>query len=100
MGGYNTMCEILTLQKRALIVPRVRPVTEQWIRTRRMEALGLVDMIHPEQLTAENFARQITRVLFEAPPVPDSSAWRVLGSDGLPAVSRFVAAQMRARRSS
>jgi len=100
MGGYNTMCEILTLQKRALIVPRVRPVTEQWIRTRRMEALGLVDMIHPEQLTAENFARQINRVLFETPAGPDASAWRVLDGDGLPGVSRFVAAQLRARRSS
>lgn len=100
MGGYNTMCEILTLQKRALIVPRVRPVTEQWIRTRRMEALGLVDMIHPEKLTAENFARQITRVLFESPAARDASAWRVLDAEGLPHVSRFVAQQLRARRSS
>src|SRR4029079_11662367 len=25
MGGYNTFCEILSLDKRALIVPRTRP---------------------------------------------------------------------------
>ena len=29
MGGYNTVCEVLTLGKRAIVVPRVRPVQEQ-----------------------------------------------------------------------
>ncbi|MFQ5544184.1 MAG: glycosyltransferase family protein, partial [Nitrospiria bacterium] len=36
MGGYNTICEILTLRKRAVVVPRVKPVEEQWIRAERM----------------------------------------------------------------
>ena len=49
MGGYNTFCEILSLDKRALIVPRVRPREEQLIRARRAAALGLVDMILPEE---------------------------------------------------
>ncbi len=48
MGGYNTFCEILSLDKRALIVPRVRPREEQLIRGRRAAALGLVDVILPE----------------------------------------------------
>ena len=52
MGGYNTFCEILSLDKRALIVPRVRPREEQLIRARRAAELGLVDMILPEE--AEN----------------------------------------------
>ena len=29
MGGYNTVCELLTLRKRALLVPRVKPGVEQ-----------------------------------------------------------------------
>ncbi|MFQ5570088.1 MAG: glycosyltransferase family protein, partial [Rhodothermales bacterium] len=29
MGGYNTVCELLSLGKRALIVPRIRPRREQ-----------------------------------------------------------------------
>lgn len=32
MGGYNTFCEILSFDKPALIVPRVKPRLEQAIR--------------------------------------------------------------------
>ena len=49
MGGYNTFCEILSLDKRALIVPRVSPREEQLIRARRAAELGLVDMILPDE---------------------------------------------------
>lgn len=55
MGGYNTYCEILSFDKRALIVPRVVPREEQLIRATRASALGLVDMLLPDE--AENPAR-------------------------------------------
>lgn len=45
MGGYNTFCEILSLDKRALIVPRTIPRQEQLIRTSRAQELGLVNML-------------------------------------------------------
>lgn len=51
MGGYNTMCEILALRKPAVIVPRVAPRLEQWIRCSRMADLGLVRVVHPDDLT-------------------------------------------------
>ena len=51
MGGYNTICEVLSLRKRAIIVPRVRPVQEQWIRAERMAQLGLLRTIHPDVMT-------------------------------------------------
>jgi predicted glycosyltransferase len=51
MGGYNTICEILSLEKRALIVPRVEPRREQLIRATRLRQLGLVEMIHPDDLS-------------------------------------------------
>jgi len=47
MGGYNTFCEILTLDKRALIVPRSIPRQEQLIRAERAVKLGLVTMLDP-----------------------------------------------------
>jgi len=50
MGGYNTVCELLTLRKRALLVPRVTPGVEQCIRAERMAALGFVRMLHPDRL--------------------------------------------------
>jgi predicted glycosyltransferase len=45
MGGYNTFCEVLSLDKRALIVPRTAPRLEQYIRASRAAALGLVSML-------------------------------------------------------
>jgi len=57
MGGYNTVCEILSLKKRAIIVPRVRPVEEQWIRAERMARLGLLTTIHPDSLTPQDLLR-------------------------------------------
>ncbi len=44
MGGYNTFCEVLSLDKRALIVPRIAPRLEQFIRASRAAKLGLVSM--------------------------------------------------------
>ena len=51
MGGYNTVCEVLAFQKRALIVPRVTPRREQIIRAERFSALGLLDVLHPDGLS-------------------------------------------------
>ncbi|MEY2690126.1 MAG: hypothetical protein RL375_4326, partial [Pseudomonadota bacterium] len=59
MGGYNTVCELLTLRKPSIIVPRVTPVQEQWIRARRMQAVGLLDTIHPDDLTPSLLLRKI-----------------------------------------
>ncbi|MCZ6487495.1 MAG: glycosyltransferase [Gammaproteobacteria bacterium] len=48
MGGYNTFCEILSLDKPALIVPRSTPRLEQLIRATRAVELGLASMLDPE----------------------------------------------------
>lgn len=45
MGGYNTFCEVLSFDKRAVIVPRTVPRLEQYIRASRAEKLGLVKML-------------------------------------------------------
>jgi predicted glycosyltransferase len=45
MGGYNTFCEILSLDKRALVVPRTEPRKEQQIRATRAAELGLMGML-------------------------------------------------------
>jgi len=53
MGGYNTVCEVLSFGKRALIVPRVHPRTEQLIRAERMRERGLLDVLHPDALSPQ-----------------------------------------------
>jgi len=45
MGGYNTFCEILSFDKKAVIVPRVKPRLEQFIRADAAERLGLAAML-------------------------------------------------------
>jgi len=49
MGGYNTFCEILSLDKRAVIVPRTAPRMEQYIRAARAQELGLVSMLTDDE---------------------------------------------------
>jgi predicted glycosyltransferase len=49
MGGYNTFCEILSFDKPAVIIPRTVPRLEQYIRAKRAEDLGLMQMIHKER---------------------------------------------------
>jgi predicted glycosyltransferase len=49
MCGYNTFCEILSYDKRALIVPRTHPRREQEIRALRAGELGIVDVLLPKE---------------------------------------------------
>jgi predicted glycosyltransferase len=50
MGGYNTFCEILSLDKRALIVPRKTPRLEQSIRSEAAARLGLLRQLDGSNL--------------------------------------------------
>lgn len=69
MGGYNTISEILSYEKRALIVPRVSPRREQLIRAERLRELGLVEMLHPDQLTPRALSEWIAADLPPLPPI-------------------------------
>ena len=71
MGGYNTVCELLTLRKRAVVVPRIKPGLEQCIRAERMSAIGLLHMLHPHCLTSEALLAAVhTELAAMAQPVP------------------------------
>jgi predicted glycosyltransferase len=70
MGGYNTICEVLSFAKPALIVPRVKPRREQYIRAERLRALGLLDVLHPDGLTPRALSAWLARDL-KSPPVRD-----------------------------
>jgi predicted glycosyltransferase len=63
MGGYNTVCELLSLGKRGVLVPRVKPGQEQCIRAERMAAMGLLAMVHPEQLTPTRLMQAVLHEL-------------------------------------
>lgn len=78
MGGYNTFCEVLSFDKRAVIVPRTVPRLEQWIRASRAEELGLVRMLDEARdgMTPDAMIAAIRRLSSQGRP---SDA----GADGL-----------------
>ncbi|KAJ7729839.1 hypothetical protein DFH07DRAFT_945515 [Mycena maculata] len=88
MCGYNTFCEIMSFDKRAIIVPRTLARDEQLIRTRRAAELGLVDMLLPEQC---DDAALLARALHRLPerPRPSEANYR-LSLEGLSAVGDLV----------
>ena len=72
MGGYNTVCEVLSLNKRAVVIPRVRPAEEQLIRAERMAARGLFSFIHPDHLTPATLKDAVSKELTRANvPLPE-----------------------------
>jgi predicted glycosyltransferase len=62
MGGYNTLCEILSFERPAVIVPRVQPIREQLVRTELLHRRGLVEMIHPDTLTPARLRVAVDRL--------------------------------------
>jgi predicted glycosyltransferase len=80
MGGYNTVREILTYGAPALIVPRVQPRLEQFVRAEALARRGLVTMLHPAELTAERLGSELRRLL--AAPRRAVSALSLDGLDG------------------
>lgn len=90
MGGYNTFCEVLSFNKRAVIVPRIKPRKEQFIRASRAEELGLVRMLSPErgELTPLAVARAIKALPSQPKPAKAGAAALL---NGLPQVVARVA---------
>jgi predicted glycosyltransferase len=71
MGGYNTVSEILSSEKPALIVPRVSPRREQLVRAERMRDLGLFDMLHPDNVSPATIGEWLAREVAPSPRVRD-----------------------------
>jgi len=72
MGGYNTLCEIVSYKKPALVVPRVRPRYEQAIRATCWDRLGLLKSLHPSTLTPTQLGAHVEEML-DSPFEPASN---------------------------
>ncbi len=77
MGGYNTFCEILSFDKPALIIPRIKPRQEQLIRANRAAELGLVQVLHPNEAADAKSLASILRHLPDREPstVNENRGW-------------------------
>ncbi|MBI3499697.1 MAG: hypothetical protein HY058_20565 [Proteobacteria bacterium] len=92
MGGYNTVCEILSFDKRAIIVPRTVPRMEQLIRATRFQEMGLVTMLADDGKRDPKVMAEALRRLPEQ-QLPSSVAPEGL-LDGLEGVQRRADGQL------
>jgi predicted glycosyltransferase len=68
MAGYNTVCELLALGQRTLLVPRTTPRQEQFLRATLLAQHGLVHVLHPADLTPERLMESILHCLAQPRP--------------------------------
>ena len=63
MGGYNTICEIISSNTMALVIPREHPRKEQYIRASLFSRENLVDFIQWSQINESNLKEKIFYML-------------------------------------
>lgn len=63
MGGYNTLCEVVSNGKKPLVLPRIHPRLEQAIRADRWAERGLVDVLSPKEMQPEKLAERVVELL-------------------------------------
>jgi predicted glycosyltransferase len=59
MAGYNTVCELLSFGRNAILVPRAQPVKEQLLRARLLAAAGLFEMVEPDELSPSTLMTKV-----------------------------------------
>jgi predicted glycosyltransferase len=66
MGGYNTLCEILSMRIPSLIIPRESPRREQLIRARIFREQHLLDYIPWYRCTPQVMGEKVAALLSDA----------------------------------
>ena len=95
MGGYNTMMHILATGIRSLVYPyTANDDQEQQIRARRLESLGIVELLHPNLLAPEILARKIAAILAKEP------TRQQFDMDGAANTTRILLGAVSSRRNS
>jgi predicted glycosyltransferase len=67
MGGYNSVCEALSVGRPLVIVPRATHKIEQQIRAETLAAHGLARWVHPKDLDGETLAEALEWALHRDP---------------------------------
>jgi predicted glycosyltransferase len=92
MGGYNTIMNLLATGVRSLVYPyTANNDQEQHIRARKLESLGVVELLHPEMLPPKVLAPKISAMLAKAP------ARLALDMDGAANTARILQSAVSAR---
>jgi predicted glycosyltransferase len=84
MAGYNTVCELLSFRRAAVLAPRATPVGEQLLRARLFAARGYFDYVEPHELTPDILIAKVLAALKRP------AARRPIDLDGLPRIRERV----------
>jgi predicted glycosyltransferase len=87
MAGYNTVCELISFGRRAVLVPRAEPLHEQLIRARLFANLGYFELVEPQDLKPEVLMAKVLALLKQAP-----AAATPVDLEGLPRIRERVRA--------
>ncbi|MCG8605010.1 hypothetical protein MJD09_08440 [bacterium] len=60
-GGHNSVCEIISYGKKAILVPSLDLSKEHLIRSRIFDKLGRVTFLHPKRLTPQRLGELVMR---------------------------------------
>ncbi len=74
MGGYNTICEVLSLKTMSLVIPRETPRKEQYIRAKAFNQENLIEFISWSQLNEFNLEEKILHMLENKAPFTKAAA--------------------------
>lgn len=84
MCGYNTFCEVLSFDRKALFVPRTHPRQEQYIRASRARELGLCSMLTTEEASIPSvMAQALHQLPNNYPPSLGLKAGDMAGLDNI-----------------
>jgi predicted glycosyltransferase len=97
MGGYNTLCEAVSVGTPALCVPRVHPRREQLIRASAFARLGLLRVLEPASLSPERLRADVSGLLGASRRELARRARTALRFDGAAVAAAELLAMPRAR---
>jgi predicted glycosyltransferase len=90
MGGYNTICEVLSQRKVTLVIPRDTHRMEQLIRARMLQREGLADFIEWDRMSPSLMLGRILALLEN--PAPWKQAMENFALTGLETIKQRLAA--------
>lgn len=68
MGGYNTLCELLSQKTVTLLIPRETPRREQLIRAQRFSRQSLVEYIPWNDLSRKSMRKKVNQLIENPKP--------------------------------